>query len=183
MVFELIGAVGGVFARLIPHAMDIWKDDREGKRELARLEAEGRLERFRGLNRVAEIAAASEAQLAQTGAASAAELAEIGARSDAELDGKWGDGLLEAMRGQGRPTDDKWLDRLNVSVRPILTYWWCIVIYTLAKVCLVVSVATGGGMNPAEFAAIIYTDFDRSVVASIIGFWFVDRVLRNSRGR
>jgi hypothetical protein len=69
------------------------------------------------------------------------------------------------------------LNGINVSVRPFLTYWWCIVLHTGNKV-LLAYIAIAEKTPLAELSAIIYTDFDRGVVGSIIGFWFVDRALR-----
>lgn len=156
-MIELIGLLGGGLFRMLPTVIAFFKEGRDLKYELMRMQKEVELEKQRGANAQAEIAATSAAA----------------------VDGSWASGLVEALRAQTQVTGDKWLDRINVSVRPILTYWWCIVLYSSAKVLLAWS-AYESSMGAAEIADILITEFDRGVVGSIIGFWFVDRALRTS---
>lgn len=154
-MLELLGLLGGGVFRIIPLVMDFFKQKQDMAHELRMLAANLEMEKQRGLNRDLEI----QAMTAQA------------------VDTRWADGLVEALRGQMQVTGDKWLDRLNVSVRPILTYWWTIFMYTGAKIVMIV-VAWQADEKLANFAPLLLTDFDRGVVGSIIGFWFVDRALR-----
>jgi len=83
--------------------------------------------------------------------------------------------IVEAVRDQSKQTGVAWIDGLSSSVRPVLTYWWCLVLYTAAKAVMVFG---AWPMDMQALASLLLTDFDRSIVASIIGFWFTDRVLR-----
>jgi hypothetical protein len=154
-VSELLSLLGGGLLRLAPLLLKFFHEGRDLKYELLRMDKEAELERLRGQNRQQEIAAMT----AQA------------------VDTRWADGLVEAVRAQGQITGDKWLDRLNVSVRPIITYWWCICLYTIYK-SLMIWVGVTERLPLAQLAPLIATDFDRGVVGSIIGFWFVDRSLR-----
>lgn len=158
-MLELIGLIGGALVRLFPSVMDFFKEGRDLKYELLRMDKEAALEDKRAANRVSEINAMSAAQ----------------------IDTGWANGLVEALKSErDKPTVGvPFLDWLNTSVRPILTYWWCIVMYTAGKVVLLL-VALQEKTPLKEFYPIIMTEFDRGVVASIIGFWFVDRALRKS---
>lgn len=155
-MLELLGLAGGAIARLLPMALTFFEKGRDLKYELLRMDKEAALEKLRAENRHAEIAAISNSQ----------------------VDAKWADGLVEAISLQAKVTGDKWLDRLNVSVRPILTYWHCIILFTTYKVALF-SVAQVGGMPWDAAFLSIYSEFDRTLVGSIMGFWFVDRALRS----
>jgi hypothetical protein len=162
-MLELLGVLGGAVARLAPLVIDFFKKKQENSHELALLTMNVELERQRGINRAQEIQ-----QMTIQGEQMA-----------------WANGLVEALKTATPATlEDKgsfWLNLLNglnVSVRPILTYWWCIVTYTSAKIVLVVA-AIQDDMRLQDFAPILLTDFDRGVVGSIIGFWFVDRALRH----
>lgn len=162
-MFELLGALGGGLFRLAPLLLDFFKKKQENSHELSLLAANVELERQRGINRAQEI-----------------QQMTIQAES-----GAWASGLMEAIKNATPPViDDKgswWvnlLNGINVSVRPILTYWWCICLHTANKV-LIGYVALDQKMPLTQLAGIIYTDFDRGVVGSIIGFWFVDRALRS----
>lgn len=156
-MIELIGLIGGAVTRLFPTVLDFFKQGRDLKYEVQRLDREIELEKTRGANAQAEIVATA----------------------GASVDVSWAQGLVDALRTQTQITGDKWLDRINVSVRPILTYWWCIVLYTAAKGLLAYS-GYEAGMGASELADVLLTEFDRAVVGSIIGFWFVDRSLRRA---
>lgn len=87
------------------------------------------------------------------------------------------DAWAAAIRGQAQPSGVRWIDALSSSVRPILTYWWVIVLYSGAKM-LQIAVGMDEGVRLAEFVPILVTEFDRTVIGSILSFWFVDRSLR-----
>jgi hypothetical protein len=161
-MLELLGLIGGGLFRLAPLFFEFIKRGQENKQELALLQLNLDLEKQRGVNRENEIR-------------------EIGAAGEQMA---WAQGLVEALKtATPAPIVDQgswWLNFLNginVSVRPFLTYWWCIVLHTGNKV-LLAYIAIAEKTPLAELSAIIYTDFDRGVVGSIIGFWFVDRALR-----
>lgn len=164
-MLELLGALFGGLFRLAPLGLEILKRAQDNKQELALLQLNLDLEKQRGINRENEIR-------------------EIGAAGEQMA---WAQGLVEALKNATPPPvvdQGSWwlnfLNGINVSVRPFLTYWWCIVLHTGNKV-LLASVAISESTPIKELAPIIYTDFDRGVVGSIIGFWFVDRALRANK--
>lgn len=158
-MIEILSLVGGAVARLAPSLLDFFKQGRDLKYELLRMDKELAMEENRAKNRQEEIAAMSNFQ----------------------VETNWSEAMGEAIKYQTRATGDKWLDRINVSVRPILTYWWCIVLYTCHKMLLTVIVMSSDHSNLMSVANILYNDFDQAVTGSIIGFWFVDRALRKGR--
>jgi len=86
--------------------------------------------------------------------------------------------LIEATKAQAVQTGVKWVDAISSLMRPLLTFWWAIVLYTVAL--------------GAEFYTLVYVSHvplvnavlqlwgadEKSIVASIVAFWFVDRSLR-----
>ena len=88
--------------------------------------------------------------------------------------------LMDAIKGQSVVTGIKWIDGLSSSVRPILTYWWCMVLYTSYKLVLLYSLLNSHA-DLVTIAAQLITEFDRSILGSIFAFWFVDRALRKSK--
>jgi len=161
-MLELLGLIGGGLFRLAPLFLGFFQKAQDNKQELALLQINLDLEKQRGVNRENEIR-------------------EIGAAGEQMA---WAQGLVEALKNATpSPIVDQgswWLNFLNginVSVRPFLTYWWCIVLHTGNKM-LLAYIAIAENTPLAELSPIIYTDFDRGVVGSIIGFWFVDRALR-----
>lgn len=156
-MLELLGLLGGGIFRLIPTFLDFFKARDDRAHELALLDRQVQLEVQRGVNRQTEI---------------------VGMTQQA-VDTAWAEGVVEAIKAQGQITGDKWLDRINVSVRPFLTYWWCIIWYSFSKLMLILA-AWQTNTTFVEMSTIVLTDFDRGVVGSIIGFWFMDRALRIS---
>ncbi len=84
-----------------------------------------------------------------------------------------------AKLGAFQVTGDKFVDRLNATVRPFLTLWWCAVLYTVYK-SLLVYVAVKTGLPADQIAKVVVNDFDMTVIGSIFGFWFLDRQLTKS---
>jgi hypothetical protein len=159
-MIEILGLLGGAVTRLFPSVLDFFKQGRDAKYELQRMKMEYSIEVLRGKNRQDEIQA----------------------MSNAAVDANWSAGLIAALENQTKVTGDKWLDRINVSVRPILTYWWCIVLYSSYKIIFIVD-AIRHDMSLSVYSNIIWTEFDGAVTGSIIGFWFVDRALRGRNAR
>lgn len=154
-MLELLGLLGGALARLAPEAVKAWtaKGDRAHELEMTRLQLE--IDRAR---------AAAQLDLAHAQAAAATDSAELAA-------------LAEALRAQGQATGVRWADALSATVRPVLTYWWCLGLYTAYK-AVAVAVAVRSGAPLEALAALLVTEFDRAAIGSMLGFWFLDRALR-----
>lgn len=166
-MIELLALLGGGVMRLLPMVIGFFKEGRDLKYELLRMDKEAELERLRVELRKEEIQAVANA-------------AEQTA---------WAAAMLDAVKTALPPplvnTGSRWLNFFNVintSVRPILTYWWCIVLYTVAKIFIIIA-AMQEKLPAFAMANVICNEFDRSVIASIIGFWFVDRALRTMNVR
>lgn len=86
---------------------------------------------------------------------------------------------VEAMKGQGRMSGVKWIDGLNQSVRPVLTYWWQL-LFSMYKFCTIV-VAWRTTETFDEFTKAIWTSDDAAILSMILGFWFVDRAIKYLR--
>lgn len=102
---------------------------------------------------------------------------------------------IEAIKGQSNMSGVPWVDALNQSVRPVVTYWWMALLTVYKIVIMVVAtielyaamkVAQGiVGFGPAltTYADRVWTPGDAGILAMILGFWFVDRAIRKQQGR
>ena len=154
-MLELIGViVGGIF-RLIPEGLKLIQAKRDQAHELAMLDKQLAVDQARATQQI------DLAHVNQQGAIAQGEMSA----------------LLEVLRQP--PTGLKFIDALSASVRPVLTYWHCLVLYTAAKTLLVIG-AFQANLTLAQLAGLILTDFDRQIVGSIFGFWFLDRSLRKA---
>lgn len=88
---------------------------------------------------------------------------------------------IEAIKGQGNMSGVPWVDAMNQSVRPVVTYWW-MSLFTVYKVATIIAAATAW-TNLPDFLKVLWTDQDAGVLAMILGFWFVDRSIRKNAGR
>lgn len=152
-MFELLSLIVGSVTRLGPELLKLITAKRDSDHEYRMSELQLRIDQAR---------AGQALDLVHAQGAIAQEAQELQA-------------IVEAARDQSKPTGIAWIDGLSSSVRPILTYWWCMILYTSAKIVLVIG---AWPMDMPALAALLLSDFDRSIVASIIGFWFTDRVLR-----
>ena len=155
MIEQLLGPALGGMLRLLPEAMKIFTAKRDADHEyrmtLLQLEID-------------EVRADQQIDLVHAQGAIAADTAEMAA-------------MVQALKAQGAASGVGWVDALSASVRPVLTFWWCLGLYTAYK-AITVAVALRAEAGLETLAPVLVTDFDRSVVASIIGFWFTDRALR-----
>lgn len=67
---------------------------------------------------------------------------------------------------------------MSATVRPVLTYWYCIILYTMYKVAYYYSFS--GELVFWDKMIQLYTPQDGAIMLSIISFWFVDRSLRKN---
>lgn len=154
-MLELIGMLGGGLFRLFPFVVDFFKARSDQAHELAMSTLQLQIDQAR---------AGQALDLAHAQAGIALEQGEMDAR-------------LAAIKSQGQPTGVPWVDALSASVRPILTYYWCVGLYGTSKV-LMAAIAWSEKSPLAAYLQILTTEFDRGVIASILGFWFVDRALK-----
>ncbi|MDY0331838.1 MAG: hypothetical protein RBR52_15275 [Thiomonas sp.] len=154
-MIELLGMLfGGVF-RILPELLK-WADRKdERKHELSMLDKNLEADRMR-------------AQM---------EIQRINAEADVILGQKEIEAIVAATKAQGARTGVRWVDGINALMRPIITFWWVIILYTAAM-----SVQFYGLLqHDFSVAAALLTVFgqpEKAIAASIISFWFVDRSLR-----
>lgn len=89
---------------------------------------------------------------------------------------------LEAIKGQAVMTGNKFIDGWNQAIRPLITTWNVIVMYTVHK-CSVIALVFADKVPLEKAVDILWTGSDYTIMMSIIGFWFVDRSLRKMNGQ
>lgn len=156
-MFELIGLIFGGASRLGQYWMEIKDKQAERDHEARMFEDQVKLQEMQGAQRMQEksmdVAAAQDA-------------------NDTNV-------LIEALRDQSTQAQAAggWVAKFSALMRPLLTFWHCIFIYTAAKVAQLAIAYAGGVTWSAAFLS-VYTDADRAICMSILGFWFVSRELR-----
>lgn len=150
----LAGPLGALF-RLIPEAFKLWDASNARKHEKEMFELNLKADELRGQREY-----------------QAMELRGTHAEAQAE----WA-AISDAIQAQGKMTGWKWVDGINQMMRPFLTFWHCIAMYTAFKIVSYLMLVSAG--TPAlQAMAALYTDVDEAIVLSILSFWFVDRSLR-----
>lgn len=89
--------------------------------------------------------------------------------------------FVEAIKGQSQLSGVPWVDALNQSVRPIVTYWW-MTLFTIYKIATIVA-ACLAWTTLDDFIGKLWTVQDAGILAMILGFWFVDRSIRRQQGK
>lgn len=158
-MLELLSFVFGGIFRLIPELSRLWDGQKQREHELKMAQLQFDLDRQRG-----ELLVEAVHTVGQI-----------------ELDQRDADTWLEAIKAQAVKTGIKFVDGLNALVRPILTFWWCIILATAYKIASYHLMVVGGA-SWDNAITMLWTTTDYQIVLSIIGFWFVDRTLRKISG-
>jgi hypothetical protein len=69
------------------------------------------------------------------------------------------------------------VEAFSASVRPVPTYWLCVLMYGAYKTAsyfIMIDV----GADWMNAVTTLWTPVDYQIMLSIIGFWFVDRAIR-----
>lgn len=160
MIETLVGTLFGGLFRMAPEILK-WVDRKdERKHELSMFEKQLQADTLKGNQALEQINA---------NAAAAMGAGEIQA-------------LIEATKAQARQTGIKWVDGLNSLMRPLITFWWVVVLYTAALVAQYLFLI-GSGSTMAQAILQLWGVEEKAMVASIVSFWFVDRSLRKGFGR
>nr|VFK59881.1 MAG: hypothetical protein BECKTC1821F_GA0114240_103819 [Candidatus Kentron sp. TC] len=158
ILMSVLGGGFGALLRFVPEIFRLFEDRRDANHEYRMMQLQIQSDKLRARQKV--------------------DLAVLQGEIQENL--KEGDAYIEALRGQQIPSGIRWVDTLNASVRPMVTYWW-LLLFTIYKASLIVS-AIVDWVGFAEFASAIWTNSDAGILSMILGFWFVDRVMRKQHG-
>ena len=155
MLETLIGTLlGGVF-RLLPEVLK-WLDRKdERSHELSMFDKQLAADRAR---------ADAQQQALQTQSDMVMGQAELTA-------------MIAATTAQSVKSGVKWVDALSSLMRPLITFWWVIVLYSTALVARFWVLVQAGTSN-MDAIVLLWGADEKAIVASIISFWFIDRSLR-----
>lgn len=160
MIETLVGTLFGGLFRMAPEILK-WMDRKdERKHELAMFDKQLDADRMKG-----------DQALALTNAQAAA------AMGSAEIQA-----LIEATKAQAVLTGNRFIDGINSLMRPLITFWWVIVLYTAALVAQFLFLIDNGTEVTQAILKLWGAD-EKALVASIMSFWFVDRSLRKGFAR
>ena len=94
--------------------------------------------------------------------------------------------LRESIKAQAKPSGVKWIDGFSALIRPLITFQWVILLYpTVIGASFYLLIKAGDG-SPAAIASALIQSFgesEKALVAFIVDFWFVGRVLEGGRNR
>jgi len=159
-MIELFGMIfGGVF-RLLPELMK-WMDKKDERRhELALLEKNMEADRLRAEMHIRQIEAEADVILGK---------AEI-------------DAIIAATKAQGQRSGVRWIDGLNSLLRPVIAFWWVIVLYSGALCVQFYALVWKFHESVPVAVLTVFGEQEKSIALSIIGFVFVDRAIRRGSG-
>ena len=160
MIETLVGTLFGGIFRMAPEILK-WMDRKDERaHELSMFDKQLEADKLKGDQAVAQINAQADATIG------AAEVQAI----------------IEATKAQAAPSGIKWVDAINSLMRPTITFWWVIVLYSTALVAQYVALL-GNSTDYLQAILKLWGPDEKAIVASIISFWFVDRSLRKGFGK
>lgn len=155
MLITLLASLGGGIFRMLPEILNFFKSKEDMKHEQAMFTMQLEADKLKYQSNLAQT---------QEQNAGATSLAEITA-------------LIEATKAQAIVTGVKWVDAISSLMRPLLTLWWCIILYSSALIAnFLVLLQAGMTLTTAMIA--VWGPDEKAICASMISFWFVDRCLR-----
>lgn len=159
-MFEILSFVFGGIFRLAPELMK-WLDKKdERKHELAMMDKQMDADRLRAEAALKQIELEGELSLGK---------AEI-------------DAIIAATRAQGQKSGVKWIDGFNSLLRPLIAFWWVIVLYS-GSLCVQFYALVWKFNETVPTAVLtVFGDQEKAIALSIIGFVFVDRAIRRGSG-
>lgn len=144
----------GAFRAMFDGVLGYFQRRQDHQYELERMERQWQIE----LQRADIAAKAAEAQAKHELDRLATEYAGRAELADTDM-------LARAIESTSRPSGVSWIDALNQSVRPVVTY-------ILVAFFVFWRVKSGHPIDEA----------DRALVGTVLGFWFADRALRKMFG-
>ena len=160
MVETLLGTLFGGLFRMAPEILK-WMDRKdERKHELSMFDKQLEADRLRGDQALAQIQVQADASIGT---------AEIQA-------------IIAATKAQATKTGIRWVDAINSLMRPLITFWWVVVLYTAALAAQFFFLIDSGAQVTQAILA-LWSNDEKALVASIVSFWFVDRSLRRGFAR
>ena len=149
-MLTLLGSLLGFLSSTFPEFLKLFRDSQDRKHELAILDRQMEQQRLGHTQRLDEIQIAADVAESQA---------------------------LYSYANQ--PTGSPWVEALQASVRPVITYWF-MALYCAAKTAAFVgAVEAGAEWIPAIQAA--WTEADQALWAGVLNFWFLGRVFDRVR--
>lgn len=156
-MFELIGLIFGGASRLFQHWLDMQDKQRERAHEAVMYD--------------------KQIELADKKYDHDAALRRMDGEQ-AESAAEW-EAMRSAIEAQAREASAAggWVAKLSASIRPLLTVWHLVVLYTAVKAAMLWAAMQSGN---GAFAALmqVYGPEDKALAFSMASFWFADRSLR-----
>lgn len=155
MIETLIGTLLGGTFRMLPEVLKWFDRKDERSHELAMFDKQLAADKMR---------ADAQQQLSQLQSDTTIATSELAT-------------MIAATTAQSVKSGVRWVDALSSLMRPLITFWWVIVLYSAALVARFWVLVQAGTSNLDAIVMLWGTD-EKAIVASIISFWFVDRSLR-----
>ena len=109
-------------------------------------------------------------------------LKQIDAEADVILGKAEMDAIIAATKAQGQKSGVKWIDGFNSLQRPLIAFWWVIVLYSGALVVQFYALVWKFHESVPVAVLTVFGEQEKAIALSIIGFVFVDRSIRKGSG-
>jgi len=169
-MLTLLSMLGGAFVRLLPEIMAFVNKLSDHKQELLMIDKQVELKRLDMEARKQELQQLG----ANQAAADAATFNLAVENNDAALERAYLSARKAVNEVQAQKTGIRWVDALNFLVRPLTTYYF-LGCYGITKTCLII--VSMQANDPLTAVAGCWTERDESILAGILAFWFLGRVI------
>lgn len=150
-MLTLLGSLLGLIGSAFPELIKLFRDTQDRKHELAVLDRQMEVQKLGQSQRLEEIQIQADVSESQ------------------------------ALYGYAnRPTGMPWVEALQASVRPVLTYAFFLV-FTVVKVTSLLAMSQADGMSFSVAIHVIWDDETQALFAAVMSFWFGSRQISKMR--
>ncbi len=161
-MLTILSALGGLATSLLPDLIHGWLGTRQEQADRAQELAILRLQVER-----------EQALGQREAAAAAARLEEIGVQGESAESA--------ALERRVATVGVGWVDALNASVRPVVTYGFFALFVGYQVVAVLAALDALGSVPSARLLAAVWSEEVQGLFAGVMGFWFGNRSMQHAR--
>lgn len=150
-MLTLLGSLIGFLGSAFPEFLKLWREGKDRDHELAILDRQMEMQKLGHTQRLEEIQI--QADVAET----------------------------QAMYSYAnRPTGIAWVEALQASVRPVITYAF-FAVFAVIKVATLIALLSGDGVHLLDALRLVWDEEAQALFAAVMSFWFGSRQIAKMR--
>lgn len=150
-MLTLLGSLIGFLGSAFPEFLKLWREGKDREHELAILDRQMEMQKLGHTQRLEEIQIQADVVESQA-----------------------------LYSYANRPTGIAWIEALQASVRPVITYAF-FTVFAVIKIAMLTSLVGGDGAQLLDALRIVWDEETQALFAAVMAFWFGSRQIQKMR--